>query len=223
MRADPDAIDGAPHFFEAELSDEPARRFAEPHQMNREERRRQQIFIDADARHRDVVDEHRRGPGDLDARLADPARGEGGAAFVEQADLAEFADLQHVVLQDAVLLCGREAGILQVCGERLQQLGVRRDIAADLFSRARRDVFVALDDFLPGAALQRQDRDDAVRHEGSHGRQRQEEGEADGDVANEAAHVSWCARPVVWPTAARDGCCSGRPGLFRAWARQNAG
>ena len=55
-----------------------------------------------------------------------------------------------------------EAGVLQVGGERLEQLGVGDDVAADFLGGAGGDVLVAVDHRLAGAALQREDRDDAV-------------------------------------------------------------
>ena len=46
------------------------------------------------------------------------------AGLVEQRDLAELAELQDVVLEDAVLLPLLEAGVLEVGGQRLQDFGV---------------------------------------------------------------------------------------------------
>ena len=54
--ADADPIDHPPHFFEAELADEPAGRLVQARQVDREDRRRQQVVVDADRRHRDAVD-----------------------------------------------------------------------------------------------------------------------------------------------------------------------
>ena len=45
-------IDHPPHFFEAELADQPAGRLVEARQVDGEDRRRQQILVDADRRHR---------------------------------------------------------------------------------------------------------------------------------------------------------------------------
>ena len=58
------------------------------------------------------------------------------ALFIEQRDLAELAELKDVVLENLVLLALGQAGVLQVGGERLQQLGVGDDVAADFLCRA---------------------------------------------------------------------------------------
>ena len=65
-----------------------------------------------------------------------------------------------------------EAGVLQIGGERLQQLGVGDDVAADFLGGAGGDVLVAGDDRFAGAALQREDRDDAVGEQRQDGRDR---------------------------------------------------
>ena len=83
---------------------------------------------------------------DGDAGFPDAARGDGRAGFVEQRDLAELAELQDVVLENAVLLRLRQARVLQIGGERLEELGVGRDVAADFLGGAGGDVQVALDD-----------------------------------------------------------------------------
>ena len=54
----------------------------------------------------------------------DAAGGNRAAGFVEQRDLAELAELQDVVLDDAILLPGLQIGVLQVGAERLQDVGV---------------------------------------------------------------------------------------------------
>ena len=91
--------------------------------------------------------------------VPDPARDDRLLLFVEQRDFAEFAELQDVVLEDAILLRVIEAGVLQVGGERLEEIGVAGDVAADFSGGARGDVDVAGDDRVAGAALERDDRD----------------------------------------------------------------
>ena len=75
-----------------------------------------------------------------DARRADAAGGDDAAGLVEQRDLAELAELQDVVLEDAVLLPRLELGVLQVGAERLQDVGVAGDVAA-ISSAARAATF----------------------------------------------------------------------------------
>ena len=182
--ADADLIDHPPHLFEAELADEPAGRLVQARQVDGEDDGRQQVLVDADRRHRDAVDDQRaRLSGTATRGCADAARGDHRAGFVEQRDLAELAELQDVVLEDPILLPCLEAGVLQVGGERLQQRGVGDDVAADFLGGAGGDVLVAGDDRLAGAALERQDRDEAV------GEQRH-----DGGDAPAAARTGWrCA------------------------------
>ena len=180
--ADPDPIDHPPHFFEAELADQPAGRLVEAGEVDGEDRGRQQVVVHADGRHRDAVDDRARVFRDRDARLADAARRDRRAGLVEQRDLAELAELEHVVLEDAVLLPGLEAGVLEVGGERLEHLGVGDDVAADLLGGAGGDVLVAVDDRLARAALEREDRDEAVGEQRQDGRAAQEQGEPGRDV-----------------------------------------
>ena len=126
--ADADPIDHPPHLFEAELADQPARRLVEPRQMDGE-------------RPSSAAGPRRRGCGDIATPSIDErGRASGSstrglptrlvaidvARLVEQRDLAEFAELQDVVLEDAILLPRLEAGVLEVGGERLQELGVGR-------------------------------------------------------------------------------------------------
>ncbi len=82
-----------------------------------------------------------------------------------------------------------EAGVLQVGGERLEELGVGRDVAADFLGGARGDVQVAGDDRVARAALEREDRDDAVGEQRHDRRQRQQQREAGGDVADAGAAI----------------------------------
>ena len=123
--ADADAVDHPPHFFEAELADQPAGRLVEPRQVDGEDAGRQQVVVDADRRHRDAVDRPARASFGIATRGV-PTRLEAMTSrrFVEQRDLAELAELQDVVLEDAILLPRLEPGVLQVGGERLQDLGV---------------------------------------------------------------------------------------------------
>ncbi len=212
--ADADLIDHPPHFFEAELADEPAGRLVQVRQADGEHRRRQQILVDADRRHRDAVDRQLRVLRDRDARLADAARGDHRALLVEQRDLAELAELQDVVLEDLILLALVEAGVLQVGGERLQQLGVGDDVAADFLGGADGDVLVAVDDRFAGAALQREDRDDAVGEQRHHGGDAEQQREARGDVPDlhRQFRLACCRRRR--PASRGAACCRmSRPGF----------
>ena len=194
--ADPDLVDHPPHFFEAELAGKPARRLVQAGEPDGEHGRRQQIFVDADGRHRDAVDRQRGVFGNRNARLADAARRDHRAVLVEQRDLAELAELQHVVLEDLILLAGVEAGVLEIGGKRLQQLGVGDDVAADFFGGADRDVLVAVDDRFARAAPEREDRDGAVCDERHDGGYAEEQREAGGDAPDPESHVS-CGSPAA--------------------------
>ena len=133
-----------------------------------------------------------------DARLADAARGDRRAGLVEEGDLAELTELEHVVLEDAVLLPGLEAGVLEVGGERLQQLGVGDDVAADLLGGADGDVLVAVDDRLARAALERKDGDEAVGEQRQDGRAAQQEGEPGRDVPDSWRHQNSRGSRQLW-------------------------
>ncbi len=102
--ADADVIDHAPHRLEAEFAGQPAGRFAEVGEADGEDGCRQQIFVNANRRHRHAVDHRRRTLRNRDSRLADSARGNHRALFVEQRQFPEFAKLQDVVLEDLILL-----------------------------------------------------------------------------------------------------------------------
>src|SRR5207247_10080201 len=110
--------------------------------------------------------------------------------FIEERDLVELMELQDVVLEDLILLPRFETGVLEIGGERLQDLRVGDDVPANLFSRPGGDVLIAGDDRFAGAALQGYDVCDAVRDERRDGRQRQQQREADGDAADREAHGS---------------------------------
>ena len=147
--------------------------------MDGEERRRQQIVVQRASA--DMATPSRVTTGclrDGDARLRDAARGDDRAGFVEERDLAELAELEDVVLEDPVLLPLLEAGVLEVGGERLEQLGVGRDVAADFLGGARGDVDVAGDDRFARAALERDERRDAEGEERQDGDGREQQGEA---------------------------------------------
>ena len=126
--------------------------------------------------------------GNLDPRLADAAGRDHVARRVEQRDLAELADLEDVVLEHAVLLGLGEAGVLEVGGEHLQQVGVGDDVAANFLGGAGRDVLIALDDRLACPALEGEEGDEAVGEQGDHRRDRQEQRELDGDPTDAQAH-----------------------------------
>ena len=87
-----------------------------------------------------------------------------------------------------------EAGVLEVGGERLEQLGVGDDVAADFFGGADRDVLVAVDDRFARAALEREDRDEAVGEQRQYRRAAQQEGEPGRDVPDARRHQCWLAR-----------------------------
>src|SRR5581483_2380208 len=126
--------------------------------------------------------------GNADARRADTAGRDHRARLIEQRQLAEFAELKHVVLENPVLLPRLQSGVLQVGRERLQQFGVADHVAANYFGGAGGDVLVAGDDRLARAALQRQDRDDTVRPERDDRRERQQQREPDGDATDRQRH-----------------------------------
>ena len=133
------------------------------------------------------------------ARLADAARRHHGAVLVEQRDLTELAELQDVVFENLILLPPVEAGVLEVGGECLQQLGVGDDVAADLFGGADGDILVAVDDRLAGAALQGEDRHEAVGEQRYDSGDAEEQRETRGDVPD--PHVSSGSPAGVRPTA----------------------
>ena len=186
--ADANPIHHPPHFLEAELPDQHAGRLIQVAEVNGKDAGRQQVVVDAQRRERDAVERDRRVRRNGDTRPADAARGQGGAGFVEEADLAEFAEPEDVVLEDAVLLPRLQAGVLQIGGERREDLRVLDEIAADFLGGAGGDVRVAGDDGFVGAAPQRQDGDDAERDERDDGGGSEEEREADGDAANVNRH-----------------------------------
>ena len=59
LLADSDSIDHVPHFFEVDLTHEPSRRASDMHQANSDDACGQEIVIDGNRRHRDVVAEFR--------------------------------------------------------------------------------------------------------------------------------------------------------------------
>ena len=180
--ADADLVHHPPHLFEADLAHERSRRLVEPRQVDRERRGRQLVFVEADRRHRDVVEGNQHVLRHLDARTASAAG--------------------DVILQDAILLPPIEAGILEVRSQRLEQLGVGRDVAADLGGGARGDVAVAGHDRLAGAALERQKRDGAVGDERYDGGRGEEQRETRRDVPDSERHqqlginCGWRGDPV---------------------------
>ena len=151
--ADADLVHHPPHLFEADLTHEPSGGLVEPRQMDRERGGRQLVFIDADRRHRDAVEGDQRVLRHLDAWMTGAAGHDRRAALVEQCDFVEFVELQDVVLQDPVLLRAIETRVLQVGGQRFEQLGVGRHVAGDFSGGARDDVAVAGDHRLAGAAM----------------------------------------------------------------------
>ncbi len=126
-------------------------------QADREGRRREQLVVDPNRRHQNAVDDGRASEiVDVDSRLTDTARHQRRAVLGKQGDLAEFPELEHVVFQDLILLATVEAGILEVRGEGLEQVGVGDHVAADFLGRASSDILVAADDGIVRALLQRQ-------------------------------------------------------------------
>jgi hypothetical protein len=157
LLADANLIDHPPHFFEIEFAGQPAGRLVEVGQPDRKRRGREQLVIDPDRRHQHAVDADGAAEAvHVDPRLADAARHQRGAVLGKQSDLAELPELEDVVLEDLILLAAIEAGVLEVGGERLEQVGVRHDVTADLFGGAGGDVLVAGDDGIVSALLQRQ-------------------------------------------------------------------
>ena len=96
--------------------------------------------------------------------------------------------LQHVVLEDPILLRLLQAGVLQIGGERLQDFGVADDVATDFFGGARDDVEVAGDDGIARPSLERDQRPDAVPNERQHRRDGENDGKSCGDMTD--SHVS---------------------------------
>ena len=91
-------------------------------EVDGEHRRRQQIVVDADRRHRDAVDDRRRVL--RDRRRAARRRGSRRRAAPASSNSVisrNSRNCEDVVLEDAILLPLLEAGVLQVGGERLQQ------------------------------------------------------------------------------------------------------
>ena len=186
--ADADPVDHLPHFFEAELADEPAGGLVQARQANDEHRRRQQVVVHPDRGHGDAAEIDRRVVRDRDPRRADAARRHDLSRFVEDRDLAELAEGEHVVPDDGRLLALVEPGVLQIGAERLEDEGVAGHVAADFFGGAGRDVLVAADDRFPRAAVERPDRHDTVGDERQDGRQRQNQRESRGDAADLEGH-----------------------------------
>src|SRR5437762_3366469 len=176
---------------------------------------------DAHRRHRHAFDGERRILRDCDARFADAARHHRGAALVEQRDLAEFAELQDVVLEDLILLRRGEPGVLEVGRERLQQLGVRQHVPTNFLGGANGDVAVAVDDRFASAALQRHNRDEAVDEERHDGREPEQQGEACRDASDgHGVNSAWRdRRPPRWASTVVS--CSARRALPRR-ARRSA-
>ena len=206
--ADADLIDHPPHFLEAELADEPAGGLVQVRQ-----RGWRRPTSAAGLRRRGSATSTRRRSsscasfGIADARLADAARRDHRAVLVEQRDLAELAELEHVVLENLILLALAEAGVLQVGGERLEQLGVGDDVAADFLGGAGRDVLVAVDDRVAGAALQREDRDRRRRRAAAPRRRRR---------AAARSRVAMCRIVNVMPFLVAAGVCLAEEAGFQS-------
>ena len=186
--AEADAVDHAPHLLEVELAGEPARGPVQAREMDAERRCGEEIFVDAHRRHQHAVDRQLRVLWNRDARLAHAARRDDRAALVEERDLPKFAELEDVVLEDAVLLPRLEAGVLQIGGERLEQVRVADDVAADFLGGTRGDVLVSGDDRFARAALERPDRDDAVCDKRDDCSKREQQREAMRDVPDSQGH-----------------------------------
>src|SRR5205823_6674720 len=172
--------------------------------MDAERRRGEEIFVNAHRRHQHAVDRQLRVLWNRDARLAHAARRDDRAALVEERDLPEFAELEDVVLEDAVLLPRLEAGVLQIGGERLEQARVADDVAADFLRGARGDVLVSGGDRCARAALERPDRDDAVCDERDDCSKREQQREAMRDVPDSQGHSYGVAGNILILISAGD-------------------
>ena len=197
VRADADLIDHLPHFFEAEFADKPAVGPIEARQVHREDRRGQQVFVHVDRRHLDSVERHLGGAGRHGhTRLARAARRDHCARFVEERDFAELAELQDVVLENAILLPALEAGVLQVGRDGLQQFRVGRHVAPDLLGGPGGDIEVARDDGVVCALLKGSDGGDAIGDQGHGGGRRQDQRKARRDVPNPDRHSAFSCCPA---------------------------
>ena len=124
--------------------------------MDCEERGRQPVFVEVDGRHAHAP--HWNQGVCLGNRYpwrSNAARRDDIARFIEEGDLAKLADIDDVVLENLLPLRSLKPGIFEGRGERLQDLGVCRNVSADLLRGAGGDVAVAGDDRGAGAALQR--------------------------------------------------------------------
>jgi hypothetical protein len=213
-RANADLVDHPPHFLQVELADQPARRLVEAGQPHTEDAGRKHVFVDAERRHQHAGDVERIGRGgSRHGRLrgAEPARGGDGPALVEQRQLAELTELQDVVAQDLLLLRAVQAGVLHLGGERLEDVGMPDDVAADFLGGAGRDIQVAADDRLTRAGAERQDRHEAEGKKGQNGGAGENEGESGGNAPDAEIHrISYRTKSV-----ATGASCSGYPGRAR--------
>ena len=100
-----------------------------------------------------------------ESRLSDPAGRQLVACSVVQRDLAELGEIEHRILQNAILLPGLEVGVFEVAGDRLENVDVGLHVQGNLFRHAACHVLVAGDDRLAGCVAQRIDRHRAVQEQ----------------------------------------------------------
>jgi hypothetical protein len=151
----------------------------EPH---RHHRRRQQVIVDGEARHQRAGDVDAVRAGDVGGRCAETTGHHRHARFIEQRELGELGEVEHEVLEDAVLLPALQAGLLKVGGDGVEDLDAAGDVELDLFGDAPGDVQVAVDDGLLRAAADRQDRHRTVGEQRQHRRSGHQEREACRDL-----------------------------------------
>ena len=158
------------------------------------DRGRQQIVVDADRRHRRRRRSvERRVLGNRDARLADAARWRSCAPASSNSVISRNSrNCEDVVLEDASCCRGSRPVSCRSAASAFSSSALVDDVAADFLGGARGDVLVAGDDRFAGAALQRQDRDDAVGEQRHDGRGAEEQRESRGDVPNPKLHPSSC-------------------------------
>ena len=118
LLADADAVDHPPHLLEVQTADEP------PVAVRVSLRRTATMAVgsrSSSTEKRDISAPSMSTPsepGTVTRGRAEAARDRGPAVFVEQRQLLELGELEDEVLEDAILLPGLEAGLLQVGARR---------------------------------------------------------------------------------------------------------
>jgi len=163
--ADVDPVDHLPQLFELELAHHPGRAALRALHADRDRGRRQHVVVDLERRDVGAIGPVHRRLRYVEARAVDRTGRERPSGGVEDGNLAEFRKVEDVVLEDALLLPGLEAGGSELGPDRLQHPGVVAQVHADLLGHLAGNPQVAVTDRRPGPGAQRADRHVAVDHQ----------------------------------------------------------